>query len=757
MPHTFYYKWLLSLLLAMCTLSATAQVYINELMASNDTTYRDLAGRSPDWVELYNSTDTEIDLTGWYLSDDPAEYDKWEIPDGVVLPPRGYLMILASDEDRYESGELHTNFRLSAGGETLLLTADDQEPVDEVQFGAQTTDVSYGRLHDGHPEWVYFTTPSPGRSNSTVVGVPSVSILPILSHESGLYREAIQLSISGVPDTMAVYYTLDGSDPTPEQGLLYATPLLLSLDNVRPAAQAYIPTTRGWKIPDGKVATYHTLRAQAYYGEQPVGGDVTATYFIGEMPYSMPIVNVVTDKRHLFSQQTGIYVKGDYDNYDRRGRAWERPAHIALFDREGRLEWSQQVGIRIVGNATRAFVQKSLRLYPREEYSGDDRFRHPFFGRERDSVFQRLTLRTIQGDLAGSYLRDDLVMEIARSTDSLQVDYVLRRYVIVLINGEYWGIHSLREAADEHFVEQYYEVSEDDIDFIKNRGLVEKGDSLSYLDLVHFYKTTDFSEPDAYAHIAARVDVQSFIDYTLFNIIFANADWPGNNVKQWRPRASGGRWQYILSDLDVALLNYNHDNLRWYIDPERERYNVPEWGFEMLSRFLYNPQFRAEFKQRALALLSGGLSPGHTLPTLDRLTDALTPEAAEHQRRWRFPNTLGAWEREIDFVRHFLVHRPLYVEHELSTYFGEPIRVYPNPLPSGITLSVVSDRAWSDDVSFALYSLQGELVVQAPLQGDHPEAGMPRQIVFDTPLVPGIYIARVSNGGYIGTQKLVVR
>jgi len=140
---------------------------INEFMALNNTTIHDEAGQYEDWIELYNAGTTPLSLDGLYLSDRFESADKWPIPAGITLAPGGYLLIWC-DEDP-QDGPLHASFKLSGDGEQIVLFADNAHanvPIDEIVFGPQTPDISYGRFPDGADTWTTFTTPTPGGSNS---------------------------------------------------------------------------------------------------------------------------------------------------------------------------------------------------------------------------------------------------------------------------------------------------------------------------------------------------------------------------------------------------------------------------------------------------------------------------------------------------------------------------------------------------------------------------------------------------------------
>jgi spore coat protein CotH len=120
---------------------------INEFLASNMTAETDEAGQHEDWVELYNNSDTQLDLTGLYLTDDAAKPDKWLFPLGTTIPNKGFLIVWC-DEDGSQ-GPLHANFKLGAGGEFLMLSNGAGGVIDSLSFGKQKADTTYGRYPNG--------------------------------------------------------------------------------------------------------------------------------------------------------------------------------------------------------------------------------------------------------------------------------------------------------------------------------------------------------------------------------------------------------------------------------------------------------------------------------------------------------------------------------------------------------------------------------------------------------------------------------
>ena len=140
-------------------------VVVNEFMTSNKTTVIDPSdSKYEDWAELYNNTNQSIDLSGLYLSDDYEKKDKWEFPKGTLIPAKNRI-VLWLDEDSSDSSSLHTNFKLSATGEALILSRPDGLVIDSLSFGAIPTDNSYERCPDGLGTFKITTAPSYNKAN----------------------------------------------------------------------------------------------------------------------------------------------------------------------------------------------------------------------------------------------------------------------------------------------------------------------------------------------------------------------------------------------------------------------------------------------------------------------------------------------------------------------------------------------------------------------------------------------------------------
>ena len=223
------------LLLMFTPLIALGQhVVINEVMAANQTTILDEDGDAPDWIELYNPGSAPVDLTRCGLSDDPADSLKWRFGN-TTIPAGGHLVVFASDKNR-QTPQLHTNFKISASGETLVLTDSNGVVIDRVAVPVSATDISYARTTDGGPLWG-FQTPTPGSANTGgAIGGWADSIA--FSHRGGFYPSALSISLAA--GDSRIFYTLDGSAPD-STATAYTAPIAIDVHH-GPESNEY----QGW-------------------------------------------------------------------------------------------------------------------------------------------------------------------------------------------------------------------------------------------------------------------------------------------------------------------------------------------------------------------------------------------------------------------------------------------------------------------------------------------------------------------------------
>jgi len=146
----------------------TGSLVINEFMADNENTVTDQDGDYDDWIELYNNGNEDIALGGFYLSDDATDPGQWAFPD-TTIAAGGYLIVWA-DNDEDQSG-LHANFKLSASGETLVLSDNSLNLLDQVNFLAQKADTTTGRYENGTGDFIEMLPTFGAENTDLLIGI----------------------------------------------------------------------------------------------------------------------------------------------------------------------------------------------------------------------------------------------------------------------------------------------------------------------------------------------------------------------------------------------------------------------------------------------------------------------------------------------------------------------------------------------------------------------------------------------------------
>ena len=147
--------------------SSLVGIKINEFMMKNEGVFYDENGDCPDWVELRNCSDTEINLKGFGLSDDFSEPLKWTFPD-ITLAPDEYLLVLLSGktvEYNEESIFIHASFKFSDTDDGLIVTDTKGMFIDKIDTVSLPESASYGRDPTDVTAWKFFTVPTPGKVN----------------------------------------------------------------------------------------------------------------------------------------------------------------------------------------------------------------------------------------------------------------------------------------------------------------------------------------------------------------------------------------------------------------------------------------------------------------------------------------------------------------------------------------------------------------------------------------------------------------
>lgn len=665
--------------------SATEEIAINEFMSSNVATIADEDGEFNDWIEIYNYGSESIDLEGFGLSDEKELPYKWVFPSTTIAPDQ-YILVWATEKDKATSGsELHTNFKISSGGETLILTNKIGGLVSGSPSISLNADVSYGRQPDGTGAWLYFDAPTPLASNDGT-GTTTELKPPVFSHDAGLYVDAFELSLSTDIQGGIIVYTLDGSVPDINnlngssftykndypyevtddfgefltqdyQSFTYSAPISIRDRSDDEDVLARKNTVAGdIYIPPVPVRKSTVLRAKVFLNGKG-SKTTTKTYFVWPEgnPYSVPVLSLTTFEGNLFGYEDGIYTAGitfdewrtaeptgnqpnraDFNNYGQDGVEWEREVNVQLFDSNLKSILSQDGGIRIHGNTSRADIIKNLRLYAKSEYDEESKFEMNLF---KDKIpgspdpynnkFKRLMLR---GNGSGGQIANDMVF--SRLMQPFFNGVMRIQTAVSYINGEYFGITAVRDRFDVHHIANNFNLDSDNVSIVSCVGACVNSDGTDNPERVLRYLFKDLIDGDLeteenYKNVSDILNIDSYIDHIILEI-FAEGD--SYETKYWKatnPVDDGygdGRFQIYTQDFEAAMAS----NRNWLSDFSEDS---NAWQRNIFPNLIDNEGFRVQFISRTADLLNTAFTKDRFDAIVNATFEEITPLLEEDRNR----------------------------------------------------------------------------------------------------------------------------
>ena len=441
------------------------------------------------------------------------------------------------------------------------------------------------------PEPTHTPTPSPTPTNtptptSTPTPIPSEEIW--LSETEAFYKETITVTLTF--DTAfdgAIYYTLDGTNPTRES-LLYTEPLVFE------AAEDISPNL------------YH-LRAAGFYADGSMTEVVAHTYFVGKQVderYTTLLFAITGDADALTEGPDGIFYG---DNVYNRGREYEVPVYIEVLEKDGSLVFEQFGGVRVYGGKSRGYALPSMKIYARKEYS-PDRGTFPFslFNTSRvdkpDKIvkkYDKLVLRNGGDDMQCAMIRDEMSHMLAAQAGFTDYESVLP--ALIYLNGEYYGLFWLHESyCDEYFQRKY---GEQDGEFVICEGSettksvssgddeIEKEAAREFNAMYKKYAYADLTKDTKIAELNELLDIENYLKYYAYVLYGGTYDWPNRNYKCYRYYAADGvsygegvtdgRWRFLIHDMDSSFgthtsstnIRYAHNDWANVLNENHSRYS----------------------------------------------------------------------------------------------------------------------------------------------------------------------------------------
>lgn len=617
-------------------------VSITEVMTDNSGTLTDQYKKTPQWVELYNSSDDDIDLENYGLSDNTAEPLKWKFPK-VTIKAGNYLTVFLAGSDTtaapLSKGEVHASFKLKDGGDALTLSDPAGKRMDFCLVPKLRIGISYGRP-EGKATFAYFTEPSPGADNDKTAYLAFTGT-PVFSLKAGQYQGSQKVTITSKTADAKIYYTTDGTTPT-AKSKQYLNPL--QIDKSTPL--------RAIAIKDGAIDS----------------AVETQTYLLGE-DIKLPILSITTDPKNLYDEQTGILADGPgwTEAFPHNGanyfKDWERPAHLELIETDGTVGISQDMGLKVTGQFSRGWGLKGLSFHARKKY-GKGSFDYAIFPNRSFDKYETFISRPSGNDVNRSRIRDALITSLVEdTTDSLAVQAY--RNCVVYINGEFWGVSQIREKINAEYVSQHYGVEKDKVTLLEGNKAVKSGDNKEWISLMDYVKSHDLTKDDAFNYVNDRVDIESYLDWYAAEICSGNSDM--GNIRFWKSSDEGSKWKWIYYDFCWGFSQPNRDDISLDLNPKGNGYNH-SFSTALINGLLKRPEIKERFLERLAFHINVTFKTETVLKRIDELVAEIDPYMERDFQKWDF-GTYKKWQTQVEALRSYAKSHPDKLKAEMKSYF----------------------------------------------------------------------------------------
>ena len=509
----------------------------------------------------------------------------------------------------YKSKGLHTDFKLSARGETISLWNQHKMLVDSMTFPELRTDISYGRKAEDVKQRAFFDEPSPGTVNNTAY--KGYAPEPQMSLKGGRYSGTIQIDFpeaEGMDNSTMILYTLDGKIP----------------DNIN-----------GYKLWPGEYIeiTENTVVRAVCYQDSCIPTENIEYYYLDEKP-SLPVFSIVSDYDNFWDSEDGLLL--DQNMHSDR----IIPIYFEYRDINDSVLYETGASMKLHGHgACLGMPQRSFRVLSDNKY-GDSDLEFPFFGDDYIDAFDKILLRNSSQDWHDLLIRDAFAAVLTENLNYL--DGAAYTPCVVYINGEYRGITNIRERLDEKVIAAKYDLPEESINMFKSRDFYIF-DELINGRAAGFYRAFDSlmidwqSAGDFRLFVHNNFDIYNISDYVFTEIFIANYDWPVSNIRYWQSDSLDKRWRWLLYDADWSFgLDYacraNAETVARFFD--HQEHEDKSLFCQITKKILSDTIMRDIFLNRAADLLNTTFSPKNTKHIADSLMNNIMEEIPRHQEKW---------------------------------------------------------------------------------------------------------------------------
>ncbi len=576
---------------ATCTINVSynevgqKNLIITELQSANNDQFLDPSWNYGGWIEFYNPGTKGVSLTGCWLSDDRENLKMVQITEPIAVPAKGYKVLWFDHHDQYCPTQI--DMKLDVEGGTIYLSDKSGNQLTSLAYPQMVSRASYARLTLDEDGYMWSSTPTPEAPNDGMeYGLYQLSA-PVVDRPSQIFGGSMTVCVN-IPQGATLRYTTDGTTPTLDNGAVSADGLFYPSETT-------------------------TYRFRLFAENRLPSPVVTRSYILEDKNFALPVMSIVTDRNNLYSPDYGIFTKGNGNGRPGNGQSspcnwnmdWERPVNFEYINTEGEMVINQETAMERCGGWSRAWTPFSFKIKAKKQYELQNFLPYDFFEEKPYRKHKTLQIRN-GGNDNGCRFRDPALQEIVFRS-GLDVDCQGYQPAMHYFNGEYAGVINVREPNNKHYVYANYGLDDDEIDQFEmspDSGYVQKCGT--YESMQRWYDlAAACSDSRAYEAIKDMVDIDEYCNYMAVQMYLGNWDWPQNNVKGWKPIMEGGKFRFILFDMDGSLnttdafatfankQSYTFDVL--YGQPIDRFYNKEIEFVTIFLNMLQNDEFRKQF------------------------------------------------------------------------------------------------------------------------------------------------------------------